>query len=177
MIRSGIVAAIVVVVAVGLSASPAASAAEGKRVSADEYVQKAALADMLEIESSKLALEKAQSQPLKKFAGTMVDDHSASTNKIKSAISMGKVSVSLPSELDAKHRQTLDQLRGLSGTEFDKKYLDVQIKGHEEALRLHQSYAEDGDNKALKDAATDIVKVVERHLKETRALSGTASQT
>lgn len=176
MIRWAIVAGFVAAVALGMTGS-LALAAEGKRVSVDDYVQKAAIADMFEIESSKLALEKAQSQPLKKLAGMMVDDHGASTSKIKSAVSMGKVSVSLPSELDAKHREALDQLRGLSGTEFDKKYLDVQIKGHEEALQLHQSYAENGDNKALKDAATDIVKVMERHLKEIRALSGTPRQT
>jgi putative membrane protein len=142
------------------------SQAAPMKVSTADYVKKAAIGDMFEIESSKLAAEKATDKRLKNFAQKMVKDHGNSSEKLKATLSKAKVNEPLPTELDAEHKQTLDKLRAASGAEYDRMYFEEQLKGHREALALHDGYAKSGDNAELKKTAGDITKVVQSHIKE-----------
>jgi putative membrane protein len=145
------------------------------KLSTQEYVQKAARANLFEIESSKLALEKGQGAPVKEFAQQMVEDMNQAGEKLKGAVGE-TTGVSVPSKLDGEHAQLLEQLKDAKGMEFDKLYLDFQIKGQEEALTLHQSYAESGDDAALKMTARELVPVVASHLEKVREIAGTPSR-
>jgi predicted outer membrane protein len=51
-----------------------------------EYVQKAAVGDMFEVQSSNLAAKQAESSDVKAFAQRMIKDHTASTAALKSGI-------------------------------------------------------------------------------------------
>jgi putative membrane protein len=148
------------------STSKGADKAAPMKVSTADYVKKAAIGDMFEIESSKLAAEKATNKDLKNFAQKMVKDHTNSSEKIKDAVKKGKVNDPLPTELDAAHKAQLDKLRAASGAEYDRMYFDAQMKAHHEAHTLHAGYAKTGDNPELKKAAGDIAKVVEGHMKD-----------
>ena len=53
----------------------AAATAQASTISARDFVHKASIANQFEIESSQLALDKAQSSEVKSFAQRMVDDH------------------------------------------------------------------------------------------------------
>jgi len=136
------------------------------KVSTADYVKKAAIGDMFEIESSKLAAEKANDKRLKSFAEKMVKDHGKSTEKLKATLTKAKVSEQPPTEMDAEHKETLDKLRNASGAEFDRMYFQEQMKGHREAHELHSGYAKTGDNAELKKTAGEIDKVVQSHMKE-----------
>src|SRR5689334_24900305 len=56
-----------------------------------DYVTKAAIGDMFELQSSKLALQKAGDAKVKRFASQMVKDHTASSRKLKSIIKAGEL--------------------------------------------------------------------------------------
>jgi len=131
---------------------------------ATDYVTKAALGDMYEIESSKLALTKAQSPAVKKFAQQMIDDHTATTAKIEATVAQQRLNITPPAALDDRRRGMIANLNGLSGTDFDRTYLDQQTAAHQEALLLHKGFAEGGDNGALKGVAAEIAPKVEHHL-------------
>ena len=146
------------------------------KVTTSEYVQKAAMGDMFEIESSKLAAQKATNKDVKSFAERMVKDHSATTKTLKEASAKGKAGVSAPTDLDADHKAKLGQLRNASGADFDRQYVNVQIDAHEQALKLHQGYAKNGDNKELKDAADDIADDVEDHLEKIKDIQKSMSK-
>jgi putative membrane protein len=47
-------------------------------------VNKAAVSDMFEVQSSRLALEKSNNSQIKQFAQKMVDDHTKVSNEMKS---------------------------------------------------------------------------------------------
>ena len=146
------------------------------KVTTSEYIQQAAMGDMFEIESSKLAAGKSANKDIKSFAERMVKDHSASTKKINEASVKGKAGVTPPAELDGEHKAKLAVLRNASGAEFDKQYVSAQIEAHEKALRLHQGYAKNGDNKELKDAADDIAEHVEDHLEKIKDIQKSMSK-
>lgn len=58
----------------------------------------------------------------------------------------------------------LDEIKAAPADRVDAVYLAHQKMAHQQALMVHQSYAEGGDTPALKTAAAAIVPVVEQHL-------------
>jgi putative membrane protein len=79
---------------------------------AQEFVNKVAISDMFEIQSSQLALSKQADVDTKPFAEKMVTDHQKTSSELKSLIDSGKVKATLPTALDAQHQKMLDEIEG-----------------------------------------------------------------
>jgi putative membrane protein len=96
----------------------------------DDFVQDVAMKNAAEIELSRLALEKATSPAVKAFAQTMIDEHGAAGDKLKSLIS-GQA-IEWPAQLDDKHRKTADELTKNQGDDFDREYVKAMVEGHQD---------------------------------------------
>jgi putative membrane protein len=116
---------------------------------------------MFEVESSKLAAEKAQG-PAKDFATQMVEDHTKTSQELKREAE--KANVPVPSALDSSTQAKLDNLRDLNGQEFTKQYLEDQVSAHRNAVSLFQRYGKGGDNSTLKTWATTTLPTLQHHL-------------
>src|SRR5690348_10292695 len=125
------------------------------KMSASTFVQTAAHGDMFEIDAAKVALDKSKSDSVKDFAQMMVDDHTASTEKLKTAVEKSKVKVTMPKSLDKKHSDMLDKLKKSSASSFDQNYLQSQVAAHREMLNVLTNYSQNGDNADLKQFASD----------------------
>jgi putative membrane protein len=134
------------------------------------YVGRAAMGDLFEIESSKLALQKTKDAQIRSFAQMMIRDHTASTSKLTAILKREKADVP-SSTLDADHQAQLDALKASSGGSFDTAYVKAQLQGHQDALALYQNYAGSGSDKRLKAFAASTVKVVQMHLDHAQALA------
>lgn len=135
----------------------------GAAASADQaYVQNAAASDMFEIETSKLALEKATLPSIKTYAQMMIDEHTKSTTELKAAA--GQAGIPVPAALPADKQAKVDALRGLSGAEFDRQYLADQRSGHQETLAKVNGYIAAAPAGPLKDHASKVTGVVQKHL-------------
>lgn len=130
---------------------------------ADTYVANAAISDLYEIASSRMALEKASSPEVKAFAKQMIADHTATTSQLKAALAEGNMKRTVPTTPDERHQGMLDVLKGQSGAAFDKAYLEQQTTAHEDALLLHGNYADDGENGALKKLAAATAPKIQHH--------------
>jgi putative membrane protein len=130
---------------------------------AQEFVDKAAVSNQFEIESSKVALEAAESPQVKDFAQKMVDDHTKAGEDLKAAVGNAGAELMVPAELDKEHADKLAQLQSLSGAEFDQQYVEMQTAAHDQAVELFSSYAEDGDNEALKEFAANTLPTLQEH--------------
>jgi len=133
-------------------------------VSAADFVKNAALSDMYEITSSKLAATSATSAGLKKFAANMIVAHTATTAGLKAAIAKDGVKDMPPKALDAEHQALIDALKAAKGADFDTLYKSQQTDAHTKALALMQGYATSGDQAALKAFASDTAPKVKSHL-------------
>jgi putative membrane protein len=97
----------------------------------------AVTADSVDIDAGKLAAEKSSNPKVKEFAQMMVRDH-ASVNKKATAL-VKKLNVT-PEESDTSRSlksdgdKNLEKLRGLSGAEFDKAYIDNEVTYHESVI-------------------------------------------
>lgn len=133
------------------------------------FANKAAASDAFEIATSQLALEKAQSAEIKKFASHMIEAHTESTSKLKAAAAASPGVTPEPA-LTAEQQSKLESLRSLSGVEFDIAYIAEQRAAHEMTLAALQDYAAKGDVAALKAFAAEMVPVVAEHVKMANSL-------
>lgn len=123
--------------------NPSSSASDLKPADRN-FVMKAAQGGMAEVELGKLAQQKASSDDVKNFANRMVEDHQKANDELKQWV--GTKSITLPTDLNAKDKATLDRLSALSGPAFDKAYMQFMLKDHKKDVSefmLPQSLEED----------------------------------
>jgi len=164
--------------AAGQTAAHGSTAATGAKLSAADQkaVKDMAMADMAEVETGKMAVSKAQSAEVKAFGQQMIDDHGQALTKVQ-ALAQAR-GVTLPTELDAKHKAMAAKLEKMSGADFDKAYMaNAGVKDHKEVHAKLMSDAKkikDADVKALAD---QHMPVVEQHLKAAQQMASTKSGT
>jgi putative membrane protein len=137
--------------------------------STSTFLTNTAVANLFEIESSKLALSKTGNDKIKAFANQMVTDHTAAGAKFKQAVTDAKLTP--PAEkLDAKHQALLDDLKKKDGAAFDTAYVKAQHDGHVETVALFEAYAKGGDNARLKQFANEMLPTLKTHLDQVSKL-------
>jgi putative membrane protein len=122
----------------------------------------AASGNTLEVESSRIALEKSQNQDVKSFAQMMIDDHTKVGEQMKSTLQ----TAGLPPPADKmtpKHQDVVNKLTQAGGNKFDGQYVAAQLKAHDEAINLFSNYAKNGDNAELKKFAEATLPSLEKH--------------
>src|ERR1700750_3248278 len=80
----------------------------------EAFIRKVANGGMTEVELGKLAAEKGANQEVKDFGNQMVKDHSKANDELKEVA--GKMNVTVPQKVDAKHQAVITQMSALSGT-------------------------------------------------------------
>jgi putative membrane protein len=135
-----------------------------------DFVQKAAMSDMYEIEAGKIATQKSQSDAVKQFGQQMVDAHTKTTQELTSIVQQKNIKVGLPTKLDSKHQKLIDDLNSASAQDFDKAYAQQQVDGHRTAVDLFKKYAERGDDADLKQFAEKTLPIIQHHLDEAKKL-------
>ena len=149
-----------------MSAATASPAANPAQVFADT----AATSDAFEIQTSQLAVTKAQAPKVKQFAEAMIKAHTASTAKLKAAAAAASPAITPAPTLTTAQQQTLDALSAKSGAEFDRAYADAQRTAHQATLDVLKAYSANGDVPSLKSFATELVPIVTAHLNMAKAL-------
>jgi putative membrane protein len=136
--------------------------------SAQEFVNKVAISDMFEIQSSRLAAAQKADSGTTQFANRMIKDHSKTTEELKAIAS--KHNLKLPTAMDAEHQKKIDQLKKLSGEQLDDAYDRMQVEAHQEAIKLFEAYAQNGDNPDLKAWAAKTLPALKEHLSHAQKL-------
>ncbi len=156
------------------ASSAAATLAAGDKA----FVKEAAIGGMAEVDLGTLAKEKASNPDVKQFGDRMVTDHSKANDELKQWAQ--QKNVTLPAEIDAKHKATHERLAKLSGAAFDKAYMADMVEDHVKdvaAFKKASTAAKDPDLKAF---VTKTLPTLEDHLKQARdvqAKLGATTQT
>ena len=140
-----------------------------KPVTDAEFVVIAASSGMYEVESSKMAKERAASEAVKKFADHMITDHTKANKELTAAAK--KAGLGLPVQmLDSDIRQ-LNALRGKTGAEFDRLYIMQQVQAHDDAVALFETESKNAKAAEIKDFATKTLPTLKEHQTHIRMLS------
>ena len=127
------------------------------------FVMEAAKGGLAEVEMGKLAADKASSSEVKQFGQRMVDDHSKANDELKSVAS--QKGITIPTEVDAKHKAKMDQMSKLSGEAFDKAYMADMLKDHKEDVADFKKEAGSGKDPDVKAFASKTLPTLEEHLR------------
>jgi len=147
----------------------------GVSPSTQDFVTEAAMGDMLEIESGKLAQQQASDPKLKQFANQLMTDHQKTTDELKALVESGKVRVNLPTAMNKSQQSKLDKLKSLSGANFDNEFDDMQRSAHKDATSLFERYVKSGENNDLKAFASKHLPTLQHHLKMAEDLKSNTS--
>jgi putative membrane protein len=135
------------------------------------FVTKAGIGGKFEVDSSQMALQKAQSAEVKQFAQRMIADHTKAGNELKQTLQTNGIAP--PDQLDAKHQATMSKLqKAQAGAQFERAYVEAQVASHNEAVALFRRYSKSGDHPQLKEFATKTLPTLEDHQKHVKGLKG-----
>ncbi len=129
-----------------------------------EFAVEAADGGMLEVELGTLAVSKASSPEVKKFGQMMVDDHTKANNELK-ALAQQK-NITLPTVMGNEHQRKVEDLRGKTGADFDRDYMDLMVRDHRDDIDEFEDEAQDGNDPELKSWASSKVAALRHHLQE-----------
>jgi putative membrane protein len=136
-------------------------------------IHQLAIGNAAEIELGKLAQQKAQGQPAKGFAETMVRDHEAAGKRLADLAEAA--GLPLPSGLDDEHRAIREHFGKLTGTAFDVAYIQGQIQDHQKTLHLLEHEIGSGQDQALREFAANTLPKIRQHLQMAQDLALTVT--
>lgn len=146
----------------------------------DEVVMVMATIDQAEVEAGQLAQETAQDAQVKRFARTLVTEHSRSMRKlgdVARAAGMpgtggagATTQSNVVNRLQAMHAQTMTQLRSADGAAFDSAFVTAQVQAHQQALDLLQQARSQATHAQLQQHVSESIAGIETHLERARQL-------
>jgi putative membrane protein len=126
-----------------------------------QFLTNASQSNYDEIQLGKLAEQKATTAGVKTFGRRMVTDHTRLTEKMKPfATEWG---VQPPASLSSDAQSAYDKLKGLSGKDFDKEYIDDMVTDHTKDLDAFDSELNSTQNAKFKAAVAQGKTVIATH--------------
>ncbi len=135
------------------------------------FLMKATQGSNFEIQTAQLALQKSNNDQVKQFAQMMIDDHNKLNDQMKPVAA--EAGVQPPTGISAKDQKIYDKLQGMSGTAFDKAYMQVMVADHKEDLKEFKLEASNGQLASEKSAASQGSQVVDMHLQKAEQIQKT----
>ena len=132
-----------------------------------EFVSKAGMGGLAEVQMGSLALQKAASADVKAFAQRMVTDHSkANAELAQLATTKG---LALAAELGGEHKDAYDHLSSLSGAEFDKAYMKHMVEDHEKDVSEFDKASTGATDSDVKAWAGKTLPTLREHLAQAKS--------
>jgi len=126
------------------------------------FVHEAGYGGNDEIALSKIAVRKSNNPVIRKFAATMIVQHSQAGAKLKEIA--GSIGIRVPGGVDPKHFLLEAKLDLLKGASLNKAYLSIMVKDHTAADHVFQMGTTVNNDK-LRNFAVQTLPIVENHLK------------
>jgi putative membrane protein len=155
---------VALVLVVGSSSLLFAQEKAGKKDIPDgKFMTNAARDGIFHVEAGKLAAQRGSTEDVKKFGQHAVDHHTQLNDELMQLAT--KKGVTLPKKMGKKDQEALDKVAKLSGPDFDKAYLEIEIKDHSKDLSAFQKETKEGKDPDVKAWAAKAVSAIEEHLK------------
>ena len=152
------------------------AAAENTAREAQDFVNAAGQASLVEIRTSELALEKSTNADVKAFAQMLIDNHKAAIDRLKAAAS--SASLMPPADiLDDFHMRRINDLVETDGdADFDADYAALQVDAHNDAIKLFEDYSKDTEATGqLKMFADETLPTLQAHRAEAEKIRDMAN--
>ncbi len=141
-----------------------------------EILQIVVTANQGDIENGELAKKKASNKQVRAFADRMIKERNDLNKEAKVLVTkFKKVSEesTVSKDLRADDKKTLDQLKNLNGREFDKAYIDAEIKHNQDLIDLTDStLVPNVKDEGLKMLLTKVRPAIAAHVERAKTVRG-----
>jgi putative membrane protein len=128
-------------------------------------------ANDFELDSSRLALQRSESEAIRAYAKRMTAERGEIALLLSKARSEARVGyVPTSSSVRPRHTAVLDRLHTLEGTEFDKAYASAQLAAQIEIVDQVEAYGRDGGNADLRRFAEQALPRLQAELEHARRI-------
>lgn len=139
------------------------TAPTGQDYAEKAFVTKALEGGDAEVQLGQLAQQKSQSNDVKQFAQKMVSDHSQMADKWFKPVAQ-QLGVSEPKGPSKKDKKEIAKLQGMSGEDFDREYITMMVKDHQQDLKDFKDEAQVAQDPSLKQVAEQGSNIISQHL-------------
>jgi len=125
-----------------------ASGAQALGQAEQQWLQQTMMIGSVALQTSEIALQKAQDEDVKQFAKFEADEQKGLAEVLRSMLEpAGTASpqgaAGAPSQPDQKHAAMIQKLQqAKAGDAFDKDYVKGQLDGHRELLQIQESFVQ-----------------------------------
>ncbi|HUQ67850.1 MAG TPA: DUF4142 domain-containing protein [Flavitalea sp.] len=126
------------------------------------FVINASMSNFAEISAGQTAAERADDTAVSNYGKQMVTEHITASQELDSVV-VGS-GIATRDSLDDAHLMLMDSLQTLTGMDLDTVYIISQIRDHQMAISIFQNEASNGNNKRLKNFASDMLPHLHEHL-------------
>ena len=109
-----------------------------RKMSDRGFIEQVAIVNMFEMRAGKMALDRSQDQEVREFSQRIVNDH----RRIQDRLAQLAGQTDIPAQLDKKHSGLIDRLERSSDDRFDRRFIRMQVRGHEQAIDLFENFIE-----------------------------------
>jgi putative membrane protein len=135
---------------------------KGASTADQEFAKKVAAGGAAEVEVTMLAEQKATSSDVKDLASRLHTDHMKANDELKKIAS--QKGWTLPTEPTPDQKAKKEKLEKLSGSAFDKAFVDMMVTNHRMNIPNFEREATKGSDPDLKQWASSIVPTLKDHL-------------
>jgi len=173
--------------------APSKAAGKSSQLSrSDEnFIKDACRGGHMEVEMSKLGVQKAESSEVRQFSQRLIDDHTKAGTELKQlAASKG---LTLPDQekiagnaddtdrtqvreksdadrSDHKGHAELKKLENLSGADFDRAFIKMAVNDHEKNVKEFEKASQKADDSDVKAFASKTLPTLREHLQQAKTL-------
>lgn len=143
-------------------ASASAPAAAGLSSQDEAWLKGAHQVNLEEVKGGTVAQQKGTTATVRSIGRTLASDHRMFDTKL-TALANG-LSVSLPSSPSGEQRAELARVGAMSGSAFDRAFVQAEITGHKMAISQTQTEISQGSSPQVVRLARTALPVLQKHL-------------
>jgi putative membrane protein len=133
------------------------------------FMKMAAQADMTEAHLGQMAESQASQSLVKDFGQKLTHDHTDAYTQLTALAA--KTGSAVPKGIDVRKISAVEQLMKAKGAQFDRQFVQDEIRDHQKALAEFKREAQHGKDPDVKAYASKMIPVLEDHLHEAQALA------
>jgi len=132
---------------------------------------KAAAAHLADLDMARIAKMHSKNGAVKSYAGLILKEHQESLQDLTKL--MRQKNVAQPQTFDGDMKQDIDRMASLSGSEFDREFINMMVTGHQKTLDLFRSVSFTAHDTDVQDYVDATIPKLDKHLRKAQELQST----
>jgi putative membrane protein len=129
-----------------------------------DFMGKAVDGHLSEIFMARIAMLKSANQDVKDYANMIEKDHSSALREMVNLMKQKRVMK--PETLSDETREHVNRMNELTGSEFDREFVNMMVSGHEQAIEMYEGEKTVVRNPDVKEYIEGLLPKLELHLEK-----------